>query len=818
MKLPNNLYVLLFLCALLSVIYSCSEEDEFFPKAMNTSLPVTTSEALNSLEEFSTFRDMLDRTGLRDSLLNDADIYLMLAPINSGLNEADLLSLDDVALQNLLLNHLKATVTPDFTDVLTSGYYQTLATGPNGNLLSQYLHKSEDGAIVINGQTRILESQKNIGTTNGVIHGVDHVIPLPTVADHLAANPNYSMFSAAIDHAGITLLSESGTVTVFAPTNLAFEKFMLDVNTLFGWSTLEEIPTETLQEVLTYHLVSDQNLLSAQADGTTQESVQGGTFMISGTSVSDTSEQDANIVTGDIQGINGIIHGIDKVILTEGIYQQVLVVSLNFMERLEDRGFTDLVAAIDLVGLTDSLSNVTEVTAFAPSNSAFNSLFEGVANFGSLDDFDTPEEIAELKKLLTYHLFPGTLLESQLVDNATITTAFGTDLTVDLSEGQPNLIPSSEEAIPSKVINGNIGATNGIIHEIDRVLIASEFLAPLGIGPTLNLIDKLEDKAFTSLVSAIDLVGLTDSLSNVSEITVFAPNNDAFNALFADAENFGSLSDFDTPEEIAELKKLLKYHLFSETLLESQLFDGNTVTTAFGTDLTIGLSEGMPSLDPSFVAAVPSKIVNSGIDATNGVIHEIDRVLIANEFVGPLGIETVIHPVINEALVFFDWDDPSKGHWWGLAVNENDAALSLDGGNYGHVTMHTDTLGWFDLFWRNGTTLNGANVVGSNLSSYALKFDINTLVPFSEGQVTFRFKSSVTGVDAVYAWAPWKDTGEAYATDGWVTVEIPLTEIGQSDFTDLDMEFGAAFQLDQDLSVTVDFIIDNIRFDAPGVN
>ncbi|MEM6831544.1 MAG: glycan-binding surface protein, partial [Bacteroidota bacterium] len=308
---------------------------------------------------------------------------------------------------------------------------------------------------------------------------------------------------------------------------------------------------------------------------------------------------------------------------------------------------------------------------------------------------------------------------------------------------------------------------------------------------------------------------LTDSLTNVNEVTAFAPTNSAFDAFFAEADNFASLSDFDTSEELAVLKNLLKYHLFPGTLPGNQMFDGNTVSTAFGTDLTIGLTAGLPSLTPSYVDAIPSKVTASYEDADNGIIHEIDRVLIATELSDALGIggEVVVHPVVNSGLVFFDWDDGNKGHWWGGAVSENQSAISLNG-NYGRVNMSTGGTAWVDLFWRNGGTMNGADVVGSSLSSYSLKFDINILEPISAGQFTFRFNNSNSGTDAYYAWAPWNATGEPYSTDGWVTIEIPLTDIGQPDFTGLDMEFGAAFQ---NADVTLNFAIDNIRFDAPGV-
>ncbi len=168
------------------------------------------------------------------------------------------------------------------------------------------------------------------------------------------------------------------------------------------------------------------------------------------------------------------------------------------------------------------------------------------------------------------------------------------------------------------------------------------------------------------------------------------------------------------------------------------------------------------------------------------------------------------HPTTNAGLVFFDWD--GKDSWWddvGLAA-ENDAELSADGTNYGRVNFETGSIDWKGLFWRNGSTMNGQAIVADNIDDYSLKFDINIFSPIDAGVIKIRFKSD--DEDVFYDWAPWTDSGEAFSTNGWETIVIPLADIGVSDYSLVNSDFGMAFE---GADILLDFAIDNVRFDAP---
>ena len=828
---PKNILKGLFLSTLticLMLVVSCKEE-EIFPESTGTSLPKNLSEIISDNSELSTIASALAQSKLDSTLLQSGNTYLVFAPVNSAFSGIDISTYSEDSLENLLLNHIISSSTADFVESLNTGYLQSLATGPDGNPLSFYVDKSQGTNVSLNGMGDISSDMSDVGGTNGVLHVVDGLLAPPSVADHIAANPDYSMLAAALERAGLTeAMSGAVTFTVFAPTNLAFEKFMMDVNSVFGWSSLDEIPLATLQEVLTYHVVSGANVTSGDVDGLNPTTIEGSTLSISGVSIADGSISTANIGMVDIQAVNGIVHGIDKVLLTENVYQAVLSASLNLPERLENRGFTDFLAALDKAGLTSDLQTA-DVTVFAPNNDAFIALFATIDNFGSLDDFNTDEEIATLKQLLEYHMVSGQLMASQLEDGGTLTSIKGDEITVDLGGDDPRLIPTLEEVIPTKIVNTNIGATNAVIHEVDRLLIPADLASALGIetggGGGLQPITKPElvffdwdgkDHWWGNVQNEND-ASLTLDGSNYGRVN-FQTGGTGWNDLFW--RNSGTMNGADeVGANVGEFS--LKFDINVLEPIDAGMFRIRFNNSNSGVDSFYDWAPwdetGEPfSTDGWVTIEIPLALMPqtdyTGLDQEFGMAFEgadillnfaIDNVRFDSP--GSSGPD----PVDDPELVFFDWD--GKDHWWGNVQIENDAAVTLDGSNYGRLNFQTGGTGWQDLFWRNSGSMNGADVVGANVNNYSLKFDINVLEPINDGMFRIRFNNSNSGVDSFYDWAPWKDTGEAFSTDGWVTVEIPLALMPQTDYTGLDQEFGMAFE---GADILLNLAIDNVRFEA----
>ncbi|MFD2611332.1 fasciclin domain-containing protein [Paenibacillus gansuensis] len=119
---------------------------------------------------------------------------------------------------------------------------------------------------------------------------------------------------------------------------------------------------------------------------------------------------------------------------------------------------------------------------------------------------------------------------------------------------------------------------------------------------------------FNTLVAAVTKAGLAETLKGEGPYTVFAPTDEAFAALLKQLNV--------TADELLarkDLKDILLYHVVQGKVLSTDLKDGMEATTVNGKKVKI-------SLDP--VMANDSKVVTADIQASNGVIHVIDAVLL----------------------------------------------------------------------------------------------------------------------------------------------------------------------------------------------
>ncbi len=462
--------------ALILVATSCFNDDDNVLDNQLSSNVKNISELVSENSNLSTLASALETAGLVETLGKETT-FTVFAPNNTAFSSVDMSSLSDEEVTNVLLNHVIRTTTPDFTSSMTSGYRTTLATGPDSNNLSIFTNASEN--IIINGMGTIVDGSEDIGATNGIVHIIDNVLTPPTLVSHILANPNYSSLAAALEKADLVdTLNGSDIFTVFAPNNAAFEKFMMDVEAAFGWTSLDDIPINTLNQVLLYHVVAGENLVAGDALGSSQTTVQGEDISIGdNANIDDASYTDSAINITDIQAINGVIHGVDKVLLPNDVFQSILDRTLNIIERCNDRGFTSFTAALEKAGLSSQVT-MDQLTAFAPNDGAFTTFFLTINNFDSLDDFDTPEEIDLLKRLLEYHLASGTTLSSGLTPGITIETLQGDSITFD--DGTNSFSPSHANAPNGTIVTPDIGANNGVIHEIDNVLVPDADAAALG--------------------------------------------------------------------------------------------------------------------------------------------------------------------------------------------------------------------------------------------------------------------------------------------------------------------------------------------------
>ena len=126
---------------------------------------------------------------------------------------------------------------------------------------------------------------------------------------------------------------------------------------------------------------------------------------------------------------------------------------------------------------------------------------------------------------------------------------------------------------------------------------------------------------FSTLVTAVTAADLVETLSGPGPFTVFAPTDDAFAAL-----PDGTLDSLTQPENKETLTAILTYHVVAGDVMSGDLSDGQEVTTVQGEILTIGVSD--PGVTVTDAGGNTVNVVIADVEASNGVIHAIDGVLL----------------------------------------------------------------------------------------------------------------------------------------------------------------------------------------------
>ena len=269
--------------------------------------------------------------------------------------------------------------------------------------------------------------------------------------------------------------------------------------------------------------------------------------------------------------------------------------------------FSILVAALQKAELVEALQGEGPFTVFAPTNAAFEKLLAQL-NVTAEDLLGQPQ----LADVLLYHVVSGNVLSTDLQNGMTAATLGGQTITVDLTDGV--------KINTSSVVTADIKASNGVIHVIDSVLIPETFqLAPIA-APLPSIVDiAVGSPDFSILVAALQKAELVEALQGEGPFTVFAPTNAAFEALL------GALGI--TAEELLgqpQLADVLLYHVVSRRVLSTDLTNGMTAETLGGQAITVDLTDG--------VKINTSNVTTADIQASNGVIHVIDSVLVPETF------------------------------------------------------------------------------------------------------------------------------------------------------------------------------------------
>lgn len=253
--------------------------------------------------------------------------------------------------------------------------------------------------------------------------------------------------------------------------------------------------------------------------------------------------------------------------------------------------------------LVESLGNANNVTILAPSNAAF----EAIGN-ETLTALSSNEGL--LTALLQYHVLNGTFLSSAITNQSTfVPTLLNNPLFTNVTGGQvvnakttgDNVTFFSGLLANSSVSQADVNFTGGVIHVIDRFLVLPEVVS-----------DTLTTAGLSSLRGALNATNLLDAVDTTPDVTIFAPNNEAFRNIGSALQN---LSESD-------ISNILTYHVVNGTVgYSSGLENGTTLTTLNGANLTVTIG------DEGRVFVNNARVTIADVLIANGVVHVIDEVL-----------------------------------------------------------------------------------------------------------------------------------------------------------------------------------------------
>ena len=284
----------------------------------------------------------------------------------------------------------------------------------------------------------------------------------------VAQKNGFTALAGAVNKAGIasTLTATNANLTVFAPSDAAFGALATQLGFANADAMVSALSVSDLSKILSYHVVPGaryaSDLKAGGATLSTAYSFEGTAARLAlntstGVAISDAVLATSNVTAADVRANNGVLHGVDKVLIPPGVLNVVQMAQAN------PASFSSLVGAIVATGLAPTLSGSGQLTVFAPNNAAFLAAPTGLTT-------------SQLTSVLTYHVVAGQVLSTGIafgspvatLDTRTLAGATVPAQTITINS---NLTITDTTAIAGNILATDVRASNGVIHVIGKVLI-----------------------------------------------------------------------------------------------------------------------------------------------------------------------------------------------------------------------------------------------------------------------------------------------------------------------------------------------------------
>lgn len=285
-----------------------------------------------------------------------------------------------------------------------------------------------------------------------------------------------------------------------------------------------------------------------------------------------------------------------------------------------DARFTVLLDALQRTGLDATLDAAGTYTVFAPNDAAFTTLLADL-NLADLDALESALTTAGLRNVLLYHVLGVKVMAAEVTAGYVSTLATngeGNNLSAYITtEGMVMLNGGST------VVATDISASNGVAHEISRVIL------PLSIYDLVAI-----NADYSSLTAALGLADgdLDDVLSGSDNFTLFAPNNAAFQEIIDITPGVNTLAELVNALGTDGLAGVLLYHVVNGSVLAGGLSTGAVPSLSpdgmGGTlDFIVNVGAEVTIIDNNTLTA-DATVTKTDMIGTNGALHFINKVLL----------------------------------------------------------------------------------------------------------------------------------------------------------------------------------------------
>ncbi|MFO0494319.1 MAG: fasciclin domain-containing protein [Flavobacteriia bacterium] len=428
--------------------------------------------------------------------------------------------------------------------------------------------------------------------------------------DVIATSPNHNYLEAALIQEGldITLKDPTANYTVFAPDDQAFTDLATALNT--DIAGLLALPN--LSDILLYHVIGSEVLSTDLSNGLIASPLNTANTLKVTIDGANVFVNQAQVSAADLQTDNGAVHVLDAVVLPNTTVADIAIGS---------PAETTLVAAVIEARLLPALTDpFSQLTVFAPTNSAFNAALSALG-ITAAQLLASPD----LADILLYHVIGSEVLSTDL-SNGLIASPLNTANTLKVTIDGTNVFVNQ-----AQVSAADLQADNGAVHVLDAVVLPNTTVADIAIG----------SPAHTTLVAAVIEARLLPALTNpFSQLTVFAPTNDAFNAAL-------TALGITAPQLLASplLQDILLYHVIGSEVLSSDLSNG-MIASPLNTANTLKVT-----IDGTSVFVNQAQVVGADLSADNGVVHVLGEVVLPVETVADIAIGSSAHTTLVAAVI-----------------------------------------------------------------------------------------------------------------------------------------------------------------------